>query len=120
MWLERIGTVNQNIFFGFCAVVFVIVVLVIVIAIVRLCGRHNTIIMLVMLYIEVLLKLDYFYQKAHIRKSYNRNTVILIEQTFRSFSQSTLHRTGIVLLFRERRTVTDQLPFRAMVRAPVL
>ena len=27
MWLERFGNVDQNIFFGFCAVVFVILVI---------------------------------------------------------------------------------------------
>jgi hypothetical protein len=37
MWLERFGTVNQNIFFGFCAVVFVILILVITCLVVKYC-----------------------------------------------------------------------------------
>jgi len=40
MWLERFGNVDQNIFFGFCAVVFVVVVIVVAIVITRL---RNTI-----------------------------------------------------------------------------
>jgi len=40
MWLERFGSVDQNIFFGFCAVVFVVLVLIVAIVITRL---RNTI-----------------------------------------------------------------------------
>lgn len=38
MWLERLGSVDENVFFGFCAVVFVVVVVVVAVVIIRLCN----------------------------------------------------------------------------------
>lgn len=43
MWLERFGGVDQNIFFGFCAVVFVVVVVSVVVFITRLCSTSPAI-----------------------------------------------------------------------------
>jgi len=36
MWLERLGSVDENVFFGFCAVVAVVVVVVVAVVITRL------------------------------------------------------------------------------------
>ena len=38
MWLERLGSVDENVFFGFCAVVFVVVVVIVAVVIIRLCN----------------------------------------------------------------------------------
>jgi len=36
MWLERLGSVDENIFYGFCTVVFVIVVVIVAVIITRI------------------------------------------------------------------------------------
>ena len=43
MWLERFGSVDQNIFFGFCATVFIIVVVAVAIIITRLFNTIPTV-----------------------------------------------------------------------------
>ena len=53
MWLERFGNVDQNIFFGFCAVVFVVVVLIVGVVITRLRNTIPTVYALVLFVISM-------------------------------------------------------------------